>query len=215
VTRIRARYGYSTNLHELQVTPQGTAYVSAYRPVRLPRSRRTVTDYVIQEIDIPTRDVLFEWHPLDHVPPSASYQPMPDARYSWDSFHGNPIEPPDRRGTLIVSARNTSAIYGIDRRTGRLLWHRTAGRVRPAPPVLLVPRGPQPLAGLSHRAPGDRRAPSAVEACECGPAGTGQPRSAGGRCSPETPPTRAVCALDRRGAELGRSTVVDQRAAAN
>jgi hypothetical protein len=122
VTRIRARYGYSTNLHELQVTPQGTAYVSAYRPVLLPRSRRMVTDYVIQEIDIPTRDVLFEWHSLDHVPTSASYQPRPDARYSWDYFHGNSIEPPDRRGTLIVSARNTSAIYGIDRRTGRLLW---------------------------------------------------------------------------------------------
>jgi hypothetical protein len=122
VTRIRARYGYSTNLHELQVTPQGTAYVSAYRPVYLPRSRRMVTDYVIQEIDIPTRDVLFEWHSLDHVSPSASYQPRPDARYSWDYFHGNSIEPPDRGGALIVSARNTSAIYGIDRRTGRLLW---------------------------------------------------------------------------------------------
>ena len=122
VTRIRTSYGYRTNLHELQITRQRTAYVSAYQPVLLPRSRRMVTDYVIQEIDIPTRDVLFEWHSLDHVPPAASYQPRPEARYSWDYFHGNSIEPPNRNGTLVVSARNTSAIYGIDRRTGRLLW---------------------------------------------------------------------------------------------
>jgi len=66
--------------------------------------------------------VLFEWHSLDHVPPSATYQPRPPPPYSWDYFHGNSIEPPDRHGTLVVSARNTSAIYGIDRRTGRLRW---------------------------------------------------------------------------------------------
>ncbi|HET8758675.1 MAG TPA: arylsulfotransferase family protein [Solirubrobacteraceae bacterium] len=122
VLRLRARYGYPTNLHELQITRRGTAYLSSYVPVFMPRSLRIVTDYVIQEIDIATRDVLFEWHSLDHVPPSATYQPRPAPGYSWDYFHGNSIEPPDRRGTLIVSGRNTSAIYGIARRTGRLRW---------------------------------------------------------------------------------------------
>ena len=122
VAEIRAQYGYVTDLHELQVTRRGTAYVAAYSTVLQPRSGRIVTDYVIQEIDIPTRDVLFEWHSLDHVPPSASYKRPPAREYSWDYFHGNSIEPPGRHGTLIVSARNTSAIYGINRRTGRLLW---------------------------------------------------------------------------------------------
>jgi arylsulfotransferase ASST len=122
VARIQTRYGYRTNLHELQLTSRGTAYVSAYQAVRHPALKRPVTDYVIQEIDIPTRDVLFEWHALDHVPPSASYQTRPRRRYSWDYFHGNSIEPPDASGTIIVSARNTSAIYGIDRATGALRW---------------------------------------------------------------------------------------------
>jgi hypothetical protein len=122
VARIRTPNGYRTNLHELQLTRRGTAYVSAYQPVRHPASGRLVTDYVIQEIDVATRDVLFEWHSLDHVPPSASYQPRPHRRYSWDYFHGNSIEPPDASGTIIVSARNTSAIYGVDRATGALRW---------------------------------------------------------------------------------------------
>jgi hypothetical protein len=121
VRRIRARNGYETDLHELQITPRDTAYVAAYQPVRL-ASGLLVTDYVIQELDLRTRDVLFEWHSLDHVPVSATYQPRPPRGYSWDYFHGNSIDLPGRYGTLIVSARNTSAIYGIDRRTGRLLW---------------------------------------------------------------------------------------------
>ena len=80
-------------------------------------------DVVLQEIDVETRDVLFEWHSLDHVPPSASYQVQPSGRGTWDYFHGNSIDPPvARRGTIVVSARNTSAVYGIDRGTGAVRW---------------------------------------------------------------------------------------------
>lgn len=122
VARIRPRYGYRTDTHELQLTPGGTAYLGSYQPVYHPALGRLVTDYVIQEIDLATGDVLFEWHALDHVPPAASYQPPPAAGRSWDYFHGNSIEPPDADGTIVVSARNTSAVYGIDRRTGALLW---------------------------------------------------------------------------------------------
>ena len=122
VKRIRASNGYRINTHELQLTPAGTAYLSAYRPVRLAAYSRPVMDFVIQEIDLETGDTLFEWHALDHVPPSASYEP-PDGRGSWDYFHGNSIEPPSsRRGNIIVSARNTSAVYGINRRTGAVRW---------------------------------------------------------------------------------------------
>ena len=121
VMQIRAGNGYRTNTHEMQISGRGTAWISAYQPVRL-RSGRVVTDNVIQEIDLPSSDVLFEWHSLDHVPPSASYQPRPPRRYSWDYFHANSIDPPTGRGAIIVSARNTSAVYGIDPATGALRW---------------------------------------------------------------------------------------------
>ena len=43
--------------------------------------------------------------------------------WAWDYFHGNSIEPPRPGGqTLVVSARKTSAIYGVDRVTGKLRW---------------------------------------------------------------------------------------------
>lgn len=122
VARIQAGNGYRVNTHELQVTPWGTAYLSAYEPVRLGGLRTPVMDFVIQEVDLKTGDVLFEWHSLDHVSPSASYVRQ-RVGITWDYFHGNSIEPPaSPRGSIIVSARNTSAVYGIDRGTGDLRW---------------------------------------------------------------------------------------------
>ena len=123
VGRVVPGNGYGANAHELQLTGRDTAYAGMYVPVRLHGSGVKITDFVIQEIDVPTGDVLFEWHALDHVPRSASYVPRPRTDWSWDYFHGNSIEPPrSGRRTLIVSARKTSAVYGIDRVTGRVRW---------------------------------------------------------------------------------------------
>ena len=91
--------------------------------------RAHVIDWAIQEIDLASGRLLFEWRPLDHVPPSASYLPRPSERVppprspraAWDYFHGNSIDV-SRLPTLLVSARNTSAVYAISRRTGRILW---------------------------------------------------------------------------------------------
>ena len=115
--------GYSANAHEFQLTEHDTAYIGMYAPVLLRKNGIKVTDYVVQEIDVATGDVLFEWHALDHVSPSASYAARRASGWAWDYFHGNSIEPPRGAGnTIVVSARNTSAIYGIDRATGDLRW---------------------------------------------------------------------------------------------
>jgi hypothetical protein len=122
VRRIFPGNGLRMNMHDLQLTRRGTAYFAAYQAVRDP-VRGLVTDYVLQERDLRTRQVLFEWHSLDHVRPSASYKPRPTDGTSWDYFHGNSIDPPRRRhGMIVVSARNTSAVYGIHRRTGSVRW---------------------------------------------------------------------------------------------
>ena len=121
--RVAAGNGYMTNTHELQLTSRGSAYLPAYARVRESRCECTVSDFLLQEVDVETGDVLFEWHSLDHVPLSASYRPRPRDGRSWDYFHGNSIEPARAGGrTIIVSARNTSAVYGIDRGTGEVRW---------------------------------------------------------------------------------------------
>ncbi len=121
VTRIHAGNGYRVNAHELQITERGTAYVCSYRAVRV--RGKDVVDFVVQEIDLETRDVLFEWHALDHVPLWASYARAPEPGEPWDYFHGNSVEPPTPGDdTIIVSARKTSAVYCIDRGTGAVRW---------------------------------------------------------------------------------------------
>ena len=60
------------DLHEFLVTPQGDAYIVGVSPVHYAGMGRPLMDSVIQEIDIKTGLVLFEWHALDHIPISAS-----------------------------------------------------------------------------------------------------------------------------------------------
>jgi len=126
VAVVRAANGYTTGEHEFQITRQGTALISATRPVAANLSslggpsNGTVLDCVVQEIDIPTGHLLWQWHSYGHVPLSASYvRPAGSAQY--DYFHLNSIQQlPD--GNILISARNTWSVYEISRRTGRVLW---------------------------------------------------------------------------------------------
>ena len=126
VARIRAGNGYEGDLHDMQITPQGTALVLAYDRVfrdtsALGGSREgVVLDNVIQEIDIATGLVLFEWHSLGSVDVNDS-RVRAKGRTSYDYFHVNSVEV-DRDGNLLVSARNTCAVYKINRTTGRIMW---------------------------------------------------------------------------------------------
>ena len=114
---VRVRDG----LHDLQLTGRGTAYVGAYDRCGSAASA-VVTDYVVREIVVDTGRVVFEWHSLDHVPLSDSYvaRPRRGALGLLPRQLDRAARPSD--GTVIVSARNTSAIYGIDRDTGEVRW---------------------------------------------------------------------------------------------
>jgi Arylsulfotransferase (ASST) len=127
IARVHAGNGYQADLHEFQLTSQGTALLIAYhrverdlRSVGGPRHGR-VLDNVVQEIDLANGLVRFEWHALDHVPLRESYAPPQKGRAAWDWCHINSAQlTPD--GHLLVSARNTHAIYEIDRSTGDVVW---------------------------------------------------------------------------------------------
>jgi hypothetical protein len=126
IATVRAQDGYLADVHEFQVTPQGTALINAYSPVHTDLSKYggpkdgTVLDCVIQEIDIRTGQLLWEWHGLGHIPLSASYiKPPPHG--PWDAFHLNAIQQlPD--GNLLISARNTWGVYWINHSTGDITW---------------------------------------------------------------------------------------------
>ena len=124
--------GLTGDIHEFLITERDTALVLAYH--RVPRDlsvlggpvKGAIWDNIVQELDIATGRVLFEWHSLDHVTPAESYAEVPDAAKgedadAYDYFHVNSVELDDD-GDLIVSARNTHAVYKLDRETGEVIW---------------------------------------------------------------------------------------------
>jgi len=128
ITRVRAGNGYEGDHHEFLITPEDTALITIYSKVRRDLSGvggpvdGVVLDGIAQEVDIETGEVLFEWHSLDHVELEESYyEPPTDSKSSFDYFHINSIDPhPD--GYLTISARRTSTVYKVDRKTGEVAW---------------------------------------------------------------------------------------------
>jgi hypothetical protein len=118
IARIGAVGGNRADIHDMTITPEGTALVPSYSVVR--RGGRQVLDNVIQEIDIASGRLLFEWHSLDAIRLSES-RDRPAGGQPFDYFHINSIDVgPD--GDLLISARNTCAVYEIDRETGAVNW---------------------------------------------------------------------------------------------
>jgi hypothetical protein len=128
IARVRAGNGYQLDFHEATITERGTLLALVYspvawdlRPVGGPRNGRVI-DSIVQEIDIATGRVVFEWHSLRDVPITDGYGRHPVRRTQpYDYFHVNSVRE-DTDGNLLVSARDTHAIYKLDRRTGRVLW---------------------------------------------------------------------------------------------
>lgn len=125
VARVRAAGGRQMDLHEFQLTPQGTALFTCYpetvhtdlSSIGGPREGMLL-DSVFQEVDVRTGRLLLEWKGLDHIPVSNSYKPFKEP---YEYLHINSIQVlPD--GNLLVSARHTWALYKLDRRTGAVIW---------------------------------------------------------------------------------------------
>jgi hypothetical protein len=129
VAHVRAGNGHQADLHEFQLTPQGTALLTAYYPILCNISSvggpsyGAVTDGIFQEIDVKTGLVMYEWTSLDHVPLSASYAPAKttSTRFPFDFFHINSINL-DRDGSLLVGSRNTWTAYDLNSQTGQIVW---------------------------------------------------------------------------------------------
>jgi hypothetical protein len=128
IATVRAGNGLFADLHDFVLTPHGSAWITAYAPVHAdlrPFGGSTdgiIEDGVVQEIDIKTGLVMFDWHALGHVPISASYMSVPrPAGQLFDFFHLNSIDPLSN-GTALISARNTWATYLVSETTGNVLW---------------------------------------------------------------------------------------------
>jgi hypothetical protein len=126
---VRAGNGYQPDLHAFDITPQGTALITIYDAIRCNLSSYggpadgAVADTLVQEIDLKTGLVRFEWHSLDHVALASSYMPIGHGGTPispWDWFHINAVSEP--AGMLLVDSRNTWAAYSVNPSGGQVVW---------------------------------------------------------------------------------------------
>jgi len=127
VARIPGANGLKADLHELQIAPHDVAYITAYNPIRCDlRSVQgsaggAIVDTAIQQVDMHTGLVRWEWHSLDHIGAAESEVQAPSGASPWDYFHLNSIDRAPN-GDLLISARSTWAGYLLQSGSGKVLW---------------------------------------------------------------------------------------------
>jgi hypothetical protein len=119
IAMITGGNGFQPDLHDFQLEADGVAYVTSYQAVKWNMTPDrgaadgTAWDGIVQEIDVKTGLVMYEWHSLDHVSVGLSELAAPShADAILDYFRVNSIQPL-ADGHLLISARNTSAIYNV------------------------------------------------------------------------------------------------------
>ena len=129
IATVSAGHGLQADLHEFVITPQDTALITAFRPMPADLSelggpkQGMALSGTVQEIDIASGRVLFQWDSLDHIPVTDTYQAFAGGTKAdpFDYFHINSIAiAPD--GELLVSSRNTCAVYQVARPSGQVTW---------------------------------------------------------------------------------------------
>ncbi len=127
IARVSGGNGLHADLHDFQLAPNGIAYVTAFNPIRCDLTPvkgvrgGAIVDTSVQEIDMKTGLVRWEWHSLDHVGASESEVQTPSDSTPWDYFHLNSIDP-EPNGDILISARSTWAGYLLEGGSGKILW---------------------------------------------------------------------------------------------
>ncbi|KAL3491096.1 ASST-domain-containing protein [Aspergillus germanicus] len=124
--------GYGGDLHDFQITPDGTALVTIYDPIMT--DLRSVGgpeigwiyDCLFQELDIATGELIFEWRASDKFTVDTTYEMLSGETgnkrdSAFDFFHINSVNK-DEQGNYIISSRHMHAIFCISRSTGDVLW---------------------------------------------------------------------------------------------
>src|SRR5204863_9476082 len=97
VKTVNAANGYQADLHEFAITPQGNAVITIFSPVSADLSsvggprNGTLLDSIVEEINIASGRLVWEWHAYGHVHIAESYAGRPNAN-PYDFFHVSSVQ---------------------------------------------------------------------------------------------------------------------------
>ncbi|KAK9775048.1 putative ASST-domain-containing protein [Seiridium cardinale] len=136
IRELRAGNHKLSDKHEFHIVNETTGLIQVYQPV--PRDltafgaspkQQWIVNAIIQELDITTGELIFEWASLDHVSPDEAVLPInpgqAGAGYNssdaWDYFHINSVDK-DAEGNYLISARDACTIHKINGTNGSIIW---------------------------------------------------------------------------------------------
>ncbi|KAH8677167.1 ASST-domain-containing protein [Ilyonectria robusta] len=136
IRELRAGNHKLVDKHEFHIVSEETGLIQVYQPV--PRDltewgasvdQQWIVNAIIQELDIETGELLFEWASLDHVQPDEAILPINPGQAgsgynssdAWDYFHINSVDK-DANGNYLISARDACAVHKINGSDGSIIW---------------------------------------------------------------------------------------------
>ncbi|KAI1073796.1 ASST-domain-containing protein [Whalleya microplaca] len=136
IRELRAGNRKLIDKHEFHIVNEETGLIQIYQPV--PRDltawgasaeQQWIVNAIIQELDIATGELLFEWASLDHVSPDEAILPINPGQAgsgynssdAWDYFHINSVDK-DSDGNYLISARDACSIHKINGTDGSIIW---------------------------------------------------------------------------------------------
>jgi hypothetical protein len=126
IARIKSTDGWILTLHEFLIRGED-AWVSANKNVPMNLGpyggayNGALIDSAVMEFNLRTGKLVRTWDALNHIPLSESYATLPTNGFPWDAYHINSISL-SRKGTFLVSMRDTWAAYLVDIATGKINW---------------------------------------------------------------------------------------------
>jgi EmrB/QacA subfamily drug resistance transporter len=126
VAHITGQDGWVITMHEMVVSGDD-AFVTVNKNVPANISRfggvnnGVIVDSGVQEIDLKTGKAVWTWDAHQHLSAGDSEVQPPSNGYPWDAYHINAVEL-ESHDEMLVSMRDTSAIYLVSRKTGDVIW---------------------------------------------------------------------------------------------
>jgi EmrB/QacA subfamily drug resistance transporter len=126
VARLKGSGGWKLTLHDFAI--QGDdAWVTANKDIPRNLSKYggayngALIDSAVQEYDLKTGRLLYNWDALAHIPLGDSEATLPTNGFPWDAYHINSLQLVGD-DEFLVSMRDTWAAYLVDVKTGRIQW---------------------------------------------------------------------------------------------